>query len=36
MEHVSAGWHLRLGALLLRLELRVEEVPPKSTPIENA
>lgn len=27
MEHVSAGWHLRLGALLLRLELRVEEAP---------
>jgi hypothetical protein len=30
MRHVSAGWHLQLGAWLFRLELRVEDAPPET------
>jgi len=27
MRHMSAGWHVQLGAWLLRHELRVEDAP---------
>jgi len=27
MRHISAGWHVQLGAWLLHLELRVEDAP---------
>jgi hypothetical protein len=29
MKHLSANWRIQLGALLLRLELCVEDAPPK-------